>query len=153
MLDRVKAFLPAMQQANEQLAHAAVNEPEALDIENVEEGCPHIEMDLACGVLDLKDEQAVAMAEKSLRDGRPAEDWPTGRQAGDESSSDEDEDEDGDGRDEPMGLDGGTAPETADVSDGQQKESQGAGQKGQRRRAGIVELQTDKEKVPGSELT
>ncbi|KAK9915933.1 hypothetical protein WJX75_006143 [Coccomyxa subellipsoidea] len=45
------------------------------------------------------------------------------------------------------------APETADVSDGQQKESQGAGQKGERRRAGIVELQTDKEKVPGSELT
>lgn len=150
MLERVKAFLPAMQQANEQLAHTAVNEPEALDIENVEEGRPHIEMDLACGVLDLKDEQAVSLAEKSLRDGRPADEWPPGRHAGEESSDDEDADEDRDGVHDPMGLGGSSAPETAD---GEQKGSHESGQNGQRRRAGIVELQTEKENAQGGEVT
>ncbi len=140
-----------MHEANEQLAHALASEPEGLDIENVEEGRPHIEMDLACGVLDLKDEQAVSLAERSLRDGRPAKELPPG--SPDASSSSDDEDDEGvEGDGDPMSLEGEAASGIADVTDGQQKDSQGGGQKG-RRRAGIVELHAEKDKPQDTAVT
>lgn len=136
VLERVKAFLPSMQQANEQLQHTVANEPKDVDIESVEEGRPHIEMDLACGVLDLKDERAVSAAEKSLQNGQPAEDWLPGHA---ERSSDDDEDEDS--------HDGSsTAAGEANNAHGQHGEmqEQKAGHKSPPKRAGIVELHADK---------
>ncbi|BDA44293.1 Uncharacterized protein new4 at N-terminal half [Coccomyxa sp. Obi] len=136
VLERVKAFLPSMQQANEQLQHTLANQPEAVDIETVEEGRPHIEMDLACGVLDLKDERAVSAAEKSLHNGQAAEDWLPGHA---EKNIDEDEDEDSQN-------DGSTVAEGASRAHGQhgQMQEQKAGQKGLPKRAGIVELNEHK---------
>lgn len=139
VLDRVKAFLPSMQQANEQLAQALATQPETLDIENVDEGTPHIEMDLACGVLELKDSSAVSAAEKAMQDGQPAD----GCQPISRSSDDEEEDSNDD-EDEPTGLDSKTAPEASGQSGGEQQGGKETGKKGQRRRAGIVELDAEK---------
>lgn len=136
VLERVKAFLPSLQQANVQLQHTLASQPEAVDIENVVEGRPHIEMDLACGVLDLKDERAVSAAEKSLQDGQAAEDWLPGHA---EKSSDDDQDED-------SYKDGSTVSEGANIAHGQHGEMQErtAGHEGLPKRAGIVELHEDK---------
>ena len=44
---------------------------ESFDIEHLEGGeeAPHIEMDLSCGILDLRDEAALAAAEQQLAAG------------------------------------------------------------------------------------
>eukprot|EP00873_Tetraselmis_striata_P044617 jgi/Tetstr1/464881/TSEL_009618.t1 len=71
VLDRVKAFLPEMAAANDQLQQAmAVKPAEDFDIEQVDGSAEkYIEMDLSCGVVDLKDETAVLAAEQAIAAG------------------------------------------------------------------------------------
>lgn len=106
LLGRLQQFLPAMQSANAQLATApgAKAAPGALDIryrevdsdeEESDDSAaePHIVMDLACGVFDLKDEAAMAAAARQMSSaggGMPMQ------AAGDTSSSDDNSDEDSD---------------------------------------------------------
>ncbi|KAL6765740.1 hypothetical protein V8C86DRAFT_2448689 [Haematococcus lacustris] len=67
VLDQVRKFIPSLQAANKALERELEVRPASdLDIEHVDEGGAHIEMDLACGVFDLKDEQAVAAAEQAM---------------------------------------------------------------------------------------
>ncbi|KAJ9509823.1 hypothetical protein QJQ45_011567 [Haematococcus lacustris] len=71
VLDQVRKFIPSLQAANKALERELepgrqVRPASDLDIEHVDEGGTHIEMDLACGVFDLKDEQAVAAAEQAM---------------------------------------------------------------------------------------
>ncbi len=66
LLGRLQSFLPAMQKANEELEQAAAKEPDSCNIESVTQGAPHIEMNLACGVLDLKDNNAAAAAQRAV---------------------------------------------------------------------------------------
>mmetsp|Transcript_26942 Transcript_26942/g.45164 ORF Transcript_26942/g.45164 Transcript_26942/m.45164 type:complete len:135 (-) Transcript_26942:622-1026(-) len=53
MLGQLKAFLPQLEKANTDLHQRAKRE--CIDIESVPEGAEHIEMNLACGVLDVKE--------------------------------------------------------------------------------------------------
>ena len=73
MLGRLQSFLPAMQKANEDLEQTAADEPDSCNIESVAEGAPHIEMNLACGVLDLKDSSAAAAAQRAVNVANSAE--------------------------------------------------------------------------------
>lgn len=66
LLGRLQTFLPAMQKANQELEQIAAAEPGACNIEDVAEDEPHIEMNLACGVLDLKDQVTAAAAQKAV---------------------------------------------------------------------------------------
>ncbi len=66
LLGRLQSFLPAMQKANKELEQAAAKEPDSCNIESVTLGAPHIEMNLACGVLDLKDNKAAAAAQRAV---------------------------------------------------------------------------------------
>lgn len=72
---------------------------EDFDIEHLGEGedSAHIEMDLTCGILDLKDEAAVAAAEQRLAGGGPDEALlaAAGGLSSSESDSDSSEDEEG----------------------------------------------------------
>jgi Domain of unknown function (DUF4598) len=96
VLGRLSSFVPQLAAANAELASALSSRPASdFDVECIEadgEG-PHIEMDLACGVLDLQDEAAqhaaqLAMAGQSLA---------AHMQLGSDDSSDEDGEEEGDG--------------------------------------------------------
>ena len=73
LLGRLQSFLPAMQRANEELEKAAAEEPDSCNIESVTESGPHIEMNLACGVLDLKDNNAAAAAQRAVNVANSAE--------------------------------------------------------------------------------
>ncbi|KAJ9508810.1 hypothetical protein QJQ45_028131 [Haematococcus lacustris] len=71
VLDQVRKFIPSLQAANKALERelepgCQVRPASDLDIEHVDDDGAHIEMDLACGVFDLKDEQAVAAAEQAM---------------------------------------------------------------------------------------
>jgi hypothetical protein len=85
LLGKLQTFLPVLEKANEKLsAEMAVRPASEFDIENVEEGQgPHIEMDLACGIIDLKDKAAEEAAEGAVAYGGRVEE---------ESGSDDDED-------------------------------------------------------------
>ena len=61
-----------MQKANQELEQRVAQEPEACNLENVDEAAPHIEMNLACGVLDLKDSSAAAAAQQATNAGNCA---------------------------------------------------------------------------------
>ena len=58
-----------MQKANEELEQEVARDPEACKLENVNDAAPHIEMNLACGVLDLKDSSAAAAAQQAINAG------------------------------------------------------------------------------------
>lgn len=90
VLDRVKAFLPEMAAANDQLQQAMADKPAGqFDIEEVDdEAEKYIEMDLSCGVVDLKDDSAVLAAERAIAAGGGA--GPM--HAEDDASSDSDSD-------------------------------------------------------------
>ena len=61
-----------MQKANKELEEKVAEDPEACKLEDVDETAPHIEMNLACGVLDLKDSRAAAAAQQAINAGNCA---------------------------------------------------------------------------------
>ena len=119
VLDRVKSFLPAMQRANADLMQqAAQRPPEELDIEHVPEGAPHVEMDLACGILDLKDPAAVARAEAAMQAGPMRASMPEAACSSDDSSDEDDSDEEEEGeqlRERPQGSYPASNSQGADI--------------------------------------
>ena len=97
VLSRVKDFLPQMAAANEKLTKDMQSQPaENFDVEAVGEGdSQHVEMDIACGVLELKDNAAEQAAEAVMAGQCP----DTESAQGDSSSSDSsDADSDAEGR-------------------------------------------------------
>ena len=95
LLGKLKQFLPELEKANQKLeAEMAVHPAESFDIENVHEGEAHIEMDLACGVIDLKDKAAETAAEKAIACGSGREEAAC-EDDSDDSSSDDDEETEG----------------------------------------------------------
>ncbi|KAF5829993.1 hypothetical protein DUNSADRAFT_15187 [Dunaliella salina] len=88
VLDRLKQFIPQIQLANQELEQQLQgSNPQEFDIEGVEEGQEggYIEMDLTCGLLDLKDADAVRAAEQALVRGQSI---PGGEDADASTSSD-----------------------------------------------------------------
>ncbi|KIZ02389.1 hypothetical protein MNEG_5573 [Monoraphidium neglectum] len=111
VLGRLQDFLPKMQAANHQLEQqlqAGEVTLGDLDIENVEEGgdAPVIEMDLACGLFDIKDGSALAAAERALEAGPLADPGGEDSDSSDDSSSSAG---DGDGDDDAAGAGGAGA--------------------------------------------
>jgi hypothetical protein len=66
LLGRLQTFLPTLQKANHELEQITAAEPGSCSIEDVAEEEPHIEMNLACGVFDLKDQVTAAAAQKAV---------------------------------------------------------------------------------------
>jgi hypothetical protein len=79
VLGRLQSFVPQLAAANVALAAAMATRPaHEFDVEYVEprgeggeggEAAPHIEMDIACGVVELRDEAAAAAAERAMAGG------------------------------------------------------------------------------------
>ena len=135
LLARVAQFLPRMAAANEQLvAAAAAAPPGTFDVEAVAEGEAHVEMDLACGVLDLKDDGAVVAAERALASGGGVDDGG-GPGAGETSSDEEDDSVE---EDEESGAEAQEKAGAAGGGDSVAKPPAKPGAK--RRRPGIQEL-------------
>eukprot|EP00951_Prasinocladus_malaysianus_P022525 scaffold189020_cov37-Prasinocladus_malaysianus.AAC.2 len=98
VLDRVKQFLPEIDAANQRLRLDMEAAPQdTFDIETVSDEQPHIEMNLACGVIDLKGDDAIKAATAAMdgnvpttsRDKPQTDDCDTSTSA--ESDSDDDE--------------------------------------------------------------
>ena len=92
LLGRLQTFLPSMAAANAQLEQEAAAAPAgAFDIEQLapdEE--QHIAFDLACGVLELKDDAAVRAAERAIALGSvPVETLSGGSSSDQDTSLDE----------------------------------------------------------------
>lgn len=92
VLGRLKAFLPMMDEANRAL-FSGIEEKgrEQYDIEVVDEDDekPHIEMDLALGIADLKTPEALAAAERAA-----AGQGNNAHQVADDSDDDSSDDDD-----------------------------------------------------------
>ena len=106
---RVAAFLPALAAANDALAaDVAAGRGDDHNVECVDEGVDHVEMDVAAGVLELGDDAAVRAAEAAVARGAD-DDGPTAAPAPSSSSSGIDSD---DGGSEEAGEgEGGAAPQ------------------------------------------
>ena len=63
---RAKAFLPALAAANEDLQQRVQQDAASVNIEEVSGRSQHIEMDISCGVFDLRDPAAEAAAAQAL---------------------------------------------------------------------------------------
>jgi hypothetical protein len=88
--------VPQLAAANAELASALSTRPASdFDVESVDEGGRHIEMDLACGVLDLRDEAAQQAAQLAM-DNQPLAEHvlPTGDTSSDDDEEDEDSEDD-----------------------------------------------------------
>mmetsp|Transcript_4807 Transcript_4807/g.9553 ORF Transcript_4807/g.9553 Transcript_4807/m.9553 type:complete len:142 (+) Transcript_4807:88-513(+) len=71
LINRLNAFLPEFKSSTERL-EGALNENEpGIELPDDHEG-EHVELDLACGMFDLKDEAAVEAAERNMRAGADA---------------------------------------------------------------------------------
>jgi len=108
VFSKLQDFLPKMQAANEHLEGELKVRPAAeFDVEGVPEGqeSNYIEMDLACGLVDLKDDAAVQAAEAAAAVGgfeepgvfEAYEGGNCSSSSGGSSSSDEDSDNSDDG--------------------------------------------------------
>lgn len=101
LLGKLKQFIPELEKANQKLeAEMSVRPASEFDVENVEEGQAHIEMDLACGIIDLKDRAAEEAAEGAVA---------SGGRVDEDSCDDDDEETSEDGEEEPMVTDEGQA--------------------------------------------
>lgn len=92
LLGRLQTFLPSMAAANAQLEQEAAAAPQgAFDIEQLAPDAEqHIAFDLACGVLDLRDEAAVRAAERAIALGSVlVETLSGGSSSNEDTSSDE----------------------------------------------------------------
>ncbi|GAB4823652.1 hypothetical protein N2152v2_010698 [Parachlorella kessleri] len=98
-----------MQSANQQLQH--VKEPQIDDARDTD--CSYVELDLACGLFDLKDPGAVAAAERSLTQQRVAVERFDGGSSS-SSSDDNSEDELSADVDEHIAAQGGCMPYAAE---------------------------------------
>lgn len=65
LLARLQAFLPALKESNEALPDSVEGCEDAMELPEQYDG-KHVELDLACGVFDLKSEDAILAAEKSV---------------------------------------------------------------------------------------
>ncbi len=92
MLGRLNAFVPQLAAANAALASAiATRGPAEFDVEQLAaEDAPHVEMELACGVLELRDAAAQQAAERALAGGAlvQADGSSSDSESSDESDSD-----------------------------------------------------------------
>lgn len=137
LLARAAAFLPDLAAANEALAAAvaAGAPPSAFDVEAVDDGAPHVEMEVACGVVDLKDAAALAAAEAALAAGGGGvgvgEAATTSCDSDSESESGESDGEDEGGVNEEEGAAAAAAPAGTGAS---------APPRRRKRRAGIEEV-------------
>lgn len=61
---RLQAFLPALKESNDKLSHV-VEDGGTMELPEQYDG-KHVELDLACGVFDLNNEDAVRAAEKNV---------------------------------------------------------------------------------------
>jgi len=100
VLDRLKQFIPRIQEANQELEQQLQgSNPRDFDIEGVEEGQEggYIEMDLTCGLLDLKNADAIQAAEQALVNGQSI---PGGNDADASTSSESSTEEEDSGSEE-----------------------------------------------------
>ncbi|KAL1520027.1 hypothetical protein AB1Y20_023505 [Prymnesium parvum] len=66
LFERVASFLPAMQAANEALAMQCADNPASADIEQLDDpDAQHIEMNLACGILEVTKRDSTAASDDS----------------------------------------------------------------------------------------
>jgi hypothetical protein len=101
VLGRLQAFVPQLAAANVALATAMATRPaHEFDVEYVQpsgqggEAAPHIEMDIACGVLELRDEAAAAAAERALAGGAHPLPLASGFTDSDDDFDEDDDDDD-----------------------------------------------------------
>ncbi|KAL4527136.1 hypothetical protein Ndes2526B_g09151 [Nannochloris sp. 'desiccata'] len=136
LLTRLQTFLPQMEEANKNLevyetaAEARFEDPE-------EDEGPVVELDLACGVFDLKDETAIAAAERSLINQDVAVDRFSGGCSSDSntsSSDDSDVDDDNDSKE-----DSDSEDESEKIVD-KKLNKKGNGKKPPRHHPGIQEI-------------
>ncbi|GFR41260.1 hypothetical protein Agub_g1935 [Astrephomene gubernaculifera] len=98
VLDKLAAFLPQLAHENERLQEQMQSRPATdFDIEHIEgeKTATYIEMDLACGVLELRDEAALRAAEAAM-EGRRGGLGMSEDGSSSDSSSEEDEEEEED---------------------------------------------------------
>ncbi len=71
VLLRAREFLPQIERANKELSDAMLTRPpEAFDIEVLEnDENDHVELELACGILELKDDATCNAAEMAVKIG------------------------------------------------------------------------------------
>ncbi|GLI68860.1 hypothetical protein VaNZ11_013405 [Volvox africanus] len=103
VLGKLATFLPQLASENERLQQQMQDRPaEEFDIEHVDgdEDGPYIEMDLACGILELRDEAALRAAERAMngQEGAFHKGESSSSSSIDDSASDDTE-EDGDDSD------------------------------------------------------
>lgn len=95
---RVAAFLPTLAAANDALAaDVAAGRGDAHNVECVDEGQPHVEMDVAAGVLELGDDAAVRAAEAAVARGGGDNGLAAGGASSAETSSDSETESDEEG--------------------------------------------------------
>lgn len=70
LLARLQAFLPALKESNDALPSSEEEGCEAMELPEQYDG-KHVELDLACGVFDLNNEDAILAAEKSIHIPQP----------------------------------------------------------------------------------
>jgi phage baseplate assembly protein gpV len=75
LLARLQAFLPALKESNDALPSTS-EDGEAMELPEQYDG-KHVELDLACGVFDLNNEDAVQAAERSIHVPEPVVDSDT----------------------------------------------------------------------------
>ncbi|EMD32447.1 hypothetical protein CERSUDRAFT_126841 [Gelatoporia subvermispora B] len=88
LLERVQAFLPQLAASNAELSRRVQEDPESVDIENVEEDEQYIEMNLGLGVLESRKDGAASSSDSEDEDMSSATDSSSSSSSDSDSSSD-----------------------------------------------------------------